>query len=164
MYIENLVLIGLVAIAWFAAKAHYKDSERSLVLFQIKNSLRHTLAELDQMEERLSDLYLKNTGSYYGFKSKRVLAKDPAGQQLLELFADKKLLNLFNEAGWVKASEIKPKSDYQPKISPKRELERQFRNSSSEIISEPMQALLGYWGRDAEWCIYLKKFRRGEVN
>lgn len=164
MYIENIVLVGIIVIAWFAAKAHYKDDERSLVLFQVKNALRYTLTELMEKEEELENLYLKNTGTYSGFKSNRILTKDPAGQGLIELFAARKLLELVGEAGWVKASQTKPKSDYQPKISPKRELERHLRNSSSETISEPLQAKLGYWGRDTEWCIYLKKLRHGEVN
>jgi hypothetical protein len=163
MYIENIVLVGIIVIAWFAAKAHYKDKERSLVLFEIKHSLRYTLSELDQMEERLNALYKKNTGTYPGIKI-RQLAKDPVGQQLIELFANRKLLQQMNKAGWIKAPPVEPKSDYHPKISPKRELERQFRDSSSETISEPLQAKLGYWGRDAEWCIYLKKLRHGEVN
>jgi hypothetical protein len=57
-------------------------------------------------------------------------------------------------------------STYTPYINPARTLARQQGKDSSDnlgvIISEPLQAMMGYWGRDADWCIYLKKQRNGE--
>lgn len=58
-------------------------------------------------------------------------------------------------------------SSYVPYISPARsEARQQGKNTYSEhgvTIGEPWQAMMGYWGDDAGWCIYLKKYRRGEV-
>ncbi len=58
--------------------------------------------------------------------------------------------------------------EYKPYISPTRSEARQNRDEGTDdepntIISEPIQARMGYWGDDAGWCIYLKKSRRGEV-
>lgn len=163
MYIENIVLVGIIVIAWFAAKAHYADSEQSLFMYRLENALTYTLPELREKEDQLRALYQKNTGINSLRESNRTLKKDPAGQGLIDLLVAIKLLELIREAGWIKAGRTKPTLDYYPKISPKREIERQSRGSSSEILSKPMQASMGYWGRDAEWCIYLKQMRRGEV-
>lgn len=58
-------------------------------------------------------------------------------------------------------------TEYIPYISPARsEARQQGKNTITEhgfIIGEPWQAQMGFWGRDADWCIYLKKYRKGEV-
>jgi hypothetical protein len=57
--------------------------------------------------------------------------------------------------------------EYIPYINPARTEARQnAKDTFSEhgvTIGEPWQATMGYWGRDAEWCVYLKKYRKGEV-
>jgi hypothetical protein len=59
-------------------------------------------------------------------------------------------------------------TNYVPYISPTRSEARENRNEGTDeepstIISEPIQARMGFWGDDAGWCIYLKKLRSGEV-
>ena len=55
-------------------------------------------------------------------------------------------------------------SEYKPYINPVREHARQNRPKDPTVCSDPIQAMLGYWGRDAEWCIYLKNQRNGIPN
>ena len=59
------------------------------------------------------------------------------------------------------------KDNYTPYINPARTEARQNGKDTSDetgvTIGEPLQAMMGYWGKDAEWCIYLKKQRKGEV-
>jgi hypothetical protein len=57
---------------------------------------------------------------------------------------------------------------YSPYINPARTEARQNSKDSSDeyghCIGEPIQAMMGYWGKDAEWCIYLKNQRKGITN
>jgi len=59
-------------------------------------------------------------------------------------------------------------TNYTPFICPIRSEARENRNEGTDeepntIISEPIQAMMGFWGDDTGWCIYLKKLRSGEV-
>ena len=62
---------------------------------------------------------------------------------------------------------MKQPTEYIPYINPARTEARQSgKDTFSDhgvTISEPWQAMMGYWGDDAGWCIYLKKYRKGEV-
>lgn len=57
---------------------------------------------------------------------------------------------------------------YVPYISPARvkgRLDRweKYNEENPTIMSDPIQAMTGYWGDDAGYCIFLKKTRRGEA-
>lgn len=57
---------------------------------------------------------------------------------------------------------------YTPYISPARTKARQDSKDSFDetgyTIGEPIQAMLGFWGRDVEYVIYLKNERAGIPN
>jgi hypothetical protein len=59
-------------------------------------------------------------------------------------------------------------TNYIPFISPARTKARQDGKDTFDetgyTIGEPIQAMLGFWGKDAEYVVYLKNQRKGISN